>query len=517
MISKKNANRDGSKKSSGRKPATRSFKGKTAGAEKKHSHVKKEVSGPEKPFRKDFRSKEEKTDRPLSRSPRTSAGKTDKPYGKKFDSKESGRDKPFREKSFGKDSEKSSEFRSRPYTRKGKDDDTRIERSSGPRSSTGFKKRETGSFSKPERSSSFDKPKRSFSRPDSGSSFDKPKRSYSRPESGSSFDKPKRSFTRPERSSDSERPERTSGAERGSSFDKPKRSFSRTDSGSGFDKPRRSFSRPESGSDGERSERTPRFDKPERSNRRVIERKAPKVNDGRVRLNKIIASSGICSRREADDMIVAGLVTVNGVTITELGSKVNPEEDIRYNGERLKQERLVYIVMNKPKDFVTTTKDPFAKRTVMDLLDGSVKERVFPVGRLDRNTTGVLLITNDGDLAKKLTHPSHNRKKIYHVHLDKNLKGADIESISKGFELEDGFVKADDISFIDPEDKKQVGIEVHSGRNRIVRRIFEHFNYEVTKLDRVYFAGLTKKGMQRGHWRFLTSQEIGMLKMGSYE
>jgi 23S rRNA pseudouridine2605 synthase len=242
-----------------------------------------------------------------------------------------------------------------------------------------------------------------------------------------------------------------------------------------------------------------------------------KSDDGLVRLNKIIASSGICSRREADDMIVAGLVSVNGKVITELGTKVSLEDDIRYNGERLRQERLVYLLLNKPKDYVTTLRDPFAKRTVLELIKGACKERVFPVGRLDRNTTGVLLLTNDGELTKKLTHPSHKRKKIYHVHIDSNLKQPDLEAIRNGIELEDGFIKADEISFVDPVDKKQVGIEIHSGQNRVVRRIFEKLNYKVMKLDRVYFCGLTKKGLQRGQWRFLTNQEIGMLKMGSYE
>ena len=243
----------------------------------------------------------------------------------------------------------------------------------------------------------------------------------------------------------------------------------------------------------------------------------PKVDDGSIRLNKVISTSGICSRREADDMIKAGLVSVNGKVISELGTKVMPEDDIRYNGERLRKERLVYILLNKPKDYIATLRDPHAKKTVLDLIEGACKERVYPVGRLDRNTTGVLLITNDGDLAKKLTHPSSNRKKIYQVQLDKNVKKADIEAILSGIELEDGFIKADDISYVDATDKNTVGIEVHSGKNRVVRRIFEHFGYSVEKLDRVYFSGLTKKGLQRGHWRFLTEKEVGMLKMGSFE
>ena len=240
-----------------------------------------------------------------------------------------------------------------------------------------------------------------------------------------------------------------------------------------------------------------------------------KVDEG-VRLNKYIANSGICSRREADDFITAGLVSVNGVIITELGTRVYPKDEVRFNDERIKGEAKVYIVMNKPKDFVTTMSDPHAEKTVMQLVEGKCAERVYPVGRLDKATTGVLLLTNDGELADKLTHPSFEKKKIYHVFLDKNFKGSDFQALLDGVQLEDGFIKADALSYID-EDKSQVGVEIHSGRNRIVRRMFEHFGYKVKKLDRVYFAGLTKKNLRRGQWRFLTELEISMLKMGSFE
>ncbi len=236
-----------------------------------------------------------------------------------------------------------------------------------------------------------------------------------------------------------------------------------------------------------------------------------------VRLNRYIASHGICSRREADQFIASGLVTVNGKTVTEMGMKVNPDDDVRFNGERLREEHKVYILLNKPKDYVTTLEDPFAKRTVMELIKGACKERVYPVGRLDRNTTGVLLITNDGDLTKKLTHPSYHKKKIYHVFLNKMVKPGDLRKLADGIELEDGPIKADEISYVDEADKSQVGVEIHSGRNKIVRRMFEHLGYTVKKLDRVYFAGLTKKGLTRGHWRFLSEKEIKMLKTGSYE
>ena len=236
-----------------------------------------------------------------------------------------------------------------------------------------------------------------------------------------------------------------------------------------------------------------------------------------MRLNKFIANSGICSRREADEYIVAGLVSVNGEVVTELGVKVKPTDDVRFNGERMKGERKVYIVMNKPKDYVTTTGDPHAENTVTDLI-GSEKcpQRVFPIGRLDRNTTGVLLFTNDGNLAEQLMHPSYNRKKVYHVFLDKNLKQPDLEKLVKGIMLEDGLAQADMASYVDG-DHTQVGLEIHSGRNRIVRRMFEHLGYRVKKLDRVYFAGITKKNLKRGQWRFLTEQEVTMLRMGAYE
>lgn len=241
-------------------------------------------------------------------------------------------------------------------------------------------------------------------------------------------------------------------------------------------------------------------------------------DDGLVRLNKFIANSGICSRREADTYIETGLVTVNGERVTELGTKIDPvRDDIRFNGQRIRGEKKVYLVMNKPKDFVTTLSDPHADRTVMDLISKSLcPERVFPVGRLDKATTGVLLLTNDGDLTEKLTHPKHEVRKIYHATLDKNLKKEDFDKILEGIELEDGPIAADALSYVEG-DKSQVGLEIHSGRNRIVRRLFEHLGYKVKKLDRVYFAGLTKKNLRRGAWRFLEEKEIALLKMGAFQ
>ena len=235
-----------------------------------------------------------------------------------------------------------------------------------------------------------------------------------------------------------------------------------------------------------------------------------------IRLNKYIANSGVCSRREADNFILAGVVTVNGEVITELGTKVNINtDDIRFNGERLKGEAKIYIVMNKPKGYVTTASDPHADKTVMDLMKGC-PSRVFPVGRLDKNTTGVLMFTNDGEIAEKLTHPSYDKKKIYQVSLDSKLKQEDFEKILSGVELSDGMIAADELEYIEEDDHRKLGIEIHSGKNRIVRRIFESLGYEVKALDRVYFAGLTKKGLKRGEWRYLTEGETNLLRMGAY-
>ncbi len=235
-----------------------------------------------------------------------------------------------------------------------------------------------------------------------------------------------------------------------------------------------------------------------------------------VRLNKFIANSGACSRREADNFILAGVVTVNGEVVTELGTKVNIyTDDVRFNGERLKGEAKVYIVMNKPKGYVTTASDPHADKTVMDLLKGC-DSRVFPVGRLDKNTTGVLMFTNDGEIAEKLTHPSYDKKKIYQVSLDSKLRQEDYDKILAGIDLPDGKIAADELEYIEEDDHRKLGIEIHSGKNRIVRRIFESLGYEVKALDRVYFAGLTKRGLKRGEWRFLTEGETNLLKMGAY-
>ena len=236
-----------------------------------------------------------------------------------------------------------------------------------------------------------------------------------------------------------------------------------------------------------------------------------------VRLNKFLANAGVCSRREADEFIAAGVVKVNGEVVSELGTKILRTDSVMFHDQPVTLEKKVYVLLNKPKDYVTTSDDPQQRKTVMDLVKNACPERIYPVGRLDRNTTGVLLLTNDGDLASKLTHPKFLKKKVYHVYLDKNVAASDLKQIADGITLDDGEVHADAIEYASDTDKSQVGIEIHSGKNRIVRRIFEHLGYRVVKLDRVQFAGLTKKNVRRGDWRFLTEKEVEMLRMGAFE
>lgn len=236
-----------------------------------------------------------------------------------------------------------------------------------------------------------------------------------------------------------------------------------------------------------------------------------------IRLNKFLANAGVCSRRDADKYIEAGVVCVNGQVITELGAKVLRSDEVKFHDNVVRIEKKVYVLLNKPKGYVTTSEDPQNRKTVMDLVQNACPERIYPVGRLDRNTTGVLLLTNDGELASKLTHPKFLKKKIYHVTTDQNVAAADIQRIAEGITLEDGEIKADAVEYAHATDKKQVGIEIHSGKNRIVRRIFESLGYHVIKLDRVYFAGLTKKNVRRGDWRYLTEKEVQMLRMGAFE
>jgi len=268
-----------------------------------------------------------------------------------------------------------------------------------------------------------------------------------------------------------------------------------------------------------KSERVIKLDRsslPERTSKpkKVIRRGEKASDSDLMRLNKYISNSGICSRREADKLIEAGVVSVNGKIVTELGTKVGPGDKIQYGDQTVNREKPKYVLLNKPKGYITTVDDPEKRKTVMSLVAGACKERIYPVGRLDRNTTGLLLFTNDGMIAKKLTHPRYGIKKIYHIEIDKNLTRVDYLKIQEGFKLDDEVIKVDSIEYIgEGKDKKQIGLELHSGQNRIVRRIFEHFEYKVLRLDRVYYAGLTKKNLPRGHWRFLEEQEINMLKM----
>ena len=333
-------------------------------------------------------------------------------------------------------------------------------------------------------------------------------------------------------SSSSERPQRSYGSSRGSYGSRPQQGGYNSNRG-GYGRPQQGgynsnrgggYGRPQGGGYGNNRgggfrQHTPGYDPNAKySMKKRIEYKEENIDPTEpLRLNKFLANAGVCSRREADEFIQAGLVTVNGQVVTELGTKILRTDEVKFHDAVVSLEKKVYVLLNKPKDYVTTSDDPQQRKTVMDLVKDVCPERIYPVGRLDRNTTGVLLLTNDGDLASKLTHPKFLKKKVYHVHLDKNLTAHDMQQISEGITLEDGEIKADAVAYADERDKSQVGIEIHSGKNRIVRRIFESLGYRVTKLDRVQFAGLTKKNLRRGDWRFLTEKEVDMLRMGAFE
>ena len=315
----------------------------------------------------------------------------------------------------------------------------------------------------------------------------------------------KEEFTPSNRSERTERPARSTRPTRSEAkpFGKRSEGGFKGKSGSNSRKP---FGKSEGGYKG----------KPRTEERRSYPKFNPNKQTGEIRLNRFVAQSGICSRREADELIAAGLVSINGVIVTELGTKVMPGDEVRFNGEKIQGEHKVYLLLNKPKGYVTTIEDDHAAKTVMELVAGACTERIYPVGRLDKNSLGLLLFTNDGDITRTLTHPSLKKKKIYEVTLDKPLTRADVDTLAEGVDLEDGAAYFDEISWL-KDDKKSVGVEIHSGRNRIVRRMFEHLGYQVTKLDRVYYAGLTKKNLKRGAWRFLTVDEVNRLKSGRYE
>ena len=338
-----------------------------------------------------------------------------------------------------------------------------------------------------------------------GYGYQRPQRSYSRPVTEEGEYHP--SYSRPQQGGYS-RPQQ-------GGYDRPQRGgYGRPQQG-GYGRPQQNgYGRPQRGGYGRpQPQRRPKYD-PHRPVEYVDAIVDPNEE---LRLNKYLANAGVCSRREADEHILQGNVKVNGNVVTELGTKVTRKDQVLFNNQPVSLERKVYVLLNKPKGVVTTSDDPQGRKTVMDLVRGSSEERIYPVGRLDLNTTGVLLLTNDGDLASKLTHPSFVKKKIYHVWLDKDVNPEDLAKISAGIELEDGPIHADAIAYANDTDRDQVGIEIHSGKNRIVRRIFEFLGYRVIKLDRVYFAGLTKKNLTRGRWRHLTQQEVSMLKMGAFE
>lgn len=368
-----------------------------------------------------------------------------------------------------------------------------------------------------------DRPQRSYDsdRPQRPYSNDRPQRPRYNSESG---DRPQRPYNNDRSYGSSDRPYRPRyNSENG---DRPQRPYGNN---AGGDRPYRPRYNSNGGGRPGGYGSNNSYDRPVRrsadydpnakySKKKQIEYKEQFVDPNEpIRLNKFLANAGVCSRREADEFITVGVVSVNGEVVTELGTKIKHGDEVKFHDQLVSIERKIYVLLNKPKDTVTTSDDPQARRTVMDLVKGACDERIYPVGRLDRNTTGVLLLTNDGDLASKLTHPKYLKKKIYHVHLDKNLTKADMEQIAAGVQLDDGEIHADAISYTDDFKKNEVGIEIHSGKNRIVRRIFESLGYKVVKLDRVFFAGLTKKGLRRGEWRYLTEQEVNFLRMGSFE
>ena len=385
---------------------------------------------------------------------------------------------------------------------------------------------------RPRRNEDGERPSRGFNRPERGErNFNRDERNNDRGFGrGERAERPTRNFNRPERTERSfnreERGERNFNREersndrgfgRGERTERPTRTFNREERGERTERPTRSFNRDERSNDRGFKAGVKRTAAPKRDEKpRSYPKFNPNQSAGEIRLNRFISQSGVCSRREADDFILAGVVTVNGQVVTELGTKILPTDEVRFHDEKLQGEKNVYLVLNKPKGYVTSLDDPHAEKTVMDLVKNACAERVYPVGRLDKNSLGLLLITNDGDITRQLTHPSYRKKKIYQVTLDKPLTRADMDSLTEGITLEDGDIFADEVAYAS-EDKRTVGVEIHSGRNRIVRRMFEHLGYTVQKLDRVYYAGLTKKNLKRGEWRFLTRDEVMRLKTGQYE
>jgi 23S rRNA pseudouridine2605 synthase len=407
----------------------------------------------------------------------------------------------------GKDNSKFSAPKDNFRPRAGKEGDTKDFKSRPPKEGerSSFKPRGTRNAEGPsgfKPRTAKDGDQKSFS-PRSGDRKDFKPRAF---KEGSSKEMPRnesRSYVKKDNfSTDGERPFRKFDDKKTStSRSTDSRPFRKREEGTGGSKPFSKEARPWS------------KDRPEKAPVMRSRKESVSADDGKIRLNRYIANSGICSRRKADELIAAGVVSVNGVPVSELGHKVDPAKDeVRYNGELLKREKKVYVLLNKPKDYITTTDDPQERRTVMSLVEKASRERIYPVGRLDRNTTGLLLMTNDGDLADKLSHPKNGITKIYHVELSKSLSQGDLNKIQFGLELEDGLIKPDSVSYVTGGSKREVGIQIHSGKNRIVRRIFEHLGYEVVKLDRVVYGNLTKKDIPRGRWRFLEEHELIQIK-----
>ncbi|NEU10036.1 pseudouridine synthase [Flavihumibacter sp. R14] len=507
----------------------------------------------EKSTSSDKRSKSDRPEGTNTTRKKLFGGDQGRPQGSFNRSEERGRPesgKPYGEKkSYSKDSSFSDNKRSdrkpfgdkpqgerKPYTSRPGDGEKRFERKPyGDRPQGERKSFGKSDDSRPERKPYGDRPqsdrkpygdrpqgeRKPFGRSDDNRSERKPY-SSDRPQSDRKpyGDRPqgeRKPFNRSDDNRSEKKPYgRTEGA-RPYSSDKPRTERRPFDKGDGFDK------KPRTGSDEnfrpyDRSKNYRKDDRKwssEETLKTVNRSKKPAAakDDGLIRLNRFIANAGICSRRKADELIAAGVVSVNGEPVTELGFKVDPAKDlVRYNGVALKREKMVYVLLNKPKDYITTTDDPQERKTVMKLVEKASKERIYPVGRLDRNTTGLLLMTNDGDLAEKLSHPRNNVTKIYQVELNRNVPQGDLNKIAFGLELEDGLIKPDQVSYVAGGSKNEIGIQIHSGKNRIVRRIFEHLGYEVVKLDRVVYSNLTKKDLPRGHWRYLEEKEIIQLK-----
>ncbi len=477
-------------------------------------------------------SREESFDEKPKRAPRKAYGDGDEKPRRSYGER-SGDDKPKRRSAFDaphgdkperKPYERKS-FGEKPFAKKSYGEDKPYERKPYAKKTYGDEKPERKPYARKTYGDDKDKPyeRKPYAKKTYGD--EKPERKpYAKKSYGD--EKPYERKPYAKKAYGDENPERKPYARKSFGDDKP---FERKPYGKksfGEDKPyeRKPYAKKTYGEETSADAKRPRrsFEDKPRKDIRVLEPKARKAAqvkdpDAPVRLNKFIANSGVCSRREADEYIQNGEITVNGAVVTELGTKVLPSDEIRWNGDKLSGEKKVYILLNKPKGYVTTVEDPHADKTVMDLIAGACPERVYPVGRLDKNTTGVLLFTNDGELTKVLTHPSYNKRKVYQVNLDKTLKKPDMDKLVAGVELEDGLAIADEVGYTNLEDKTEVGIEIHSGRNRVVRRMFEALGYEVKKLDRVYFAGLTKKSLERGKWRILTPKEVNMLKMGAYE